>query len=258
MTAPWLPALLLLLQLQSHLTKVYLAKTGDGKTYSVSKKSIERGAPSMKNRALADPDLADLDLQISESEEIDSIPDMDSIDSGDSEDSPHFVSTMELSEHAAAAVSKKSLNRFASFMNNRALTAPDDDLDLQIIEENARLLHYFNSFLSFTNTIFTSNFVIKAEKLNQQMWPDVWAANWNYSTNITDDNKKKHQKLKEELGKMELELGLEAQKFDIKHIKDHDIKRKLIFLRILGCSALSETKRKKYNEITTTMKEIHR
>ena len=56
------------------------------------------------------------------------------------------------------------------------------------------------------------------------MWPDVWAANWDYSTNITDENKKKHQKLKEELGKMELELGLEAQKFDIKHIKDHDIK----------------------------------
>ena len=117
---------------------------------------------------------------------------------------------------------------------------------------------YFNSFLSFTNTIFTRNFVIKAEKLNLQMWPDVWAANWNYSTNITDDNKIKHQKLKEELGKMELELGLEAQKFDIKHIKDYDIKRKLIFLQILGCSALSETKRKKYNEITTTMKEIHR
>ena len=156
MTAPWLPALLLLLQLQSHLTKVYLAKTGDGKTYSVSKKSIERGAPYMKNRALADPDLADLDLQISESEEIDSIPDMDSIDSGDSEDSPHFVSTRELSITAAAAVSKKSLNRFASFMNNRALTNPDDDLDLEIIEENARLLHYFNSFLLFI--IYKSNF----------------------------------------------------------------------------------------------------
>ena len=140
MIAPWLSALLFLLQLQSHLTKVYLAKTGDGHTYSVSKKSIEKGTTSMKNRALANPDLADLDLQKSEEEEIDSIPDMDSIDSGDIEDSPHFLSTSEISETAAAAVPKKSLERFASFMKNRALTDPNDVLDLQIIEENARLL----------------------------------------------------------------------------------------------------------------------
>ena len=117
---------------------------------------------------------------------------------------------------------------------------------------------YYFIFLFRNTKIFSpffSEFVIKAGKQLESMDYKMKIAEWNYETNITDANKKVYQEKSEAFGELTLEICAEAKKFDLKQIKDYDVKRKLMSLQEVH---LPEKKLKKFNNIVTSMKEIYR
>merc|ERR1712042_118185 len=100
-------------------------------------------------------------------------------------------------------------------------------------------------------------FVEEAEEAMRNQRISETFVEWAYATNITAETKKKK---KEKNAKRELllkMLGKEAQAFNIKQIKDRDVKRKLKLMKNIGIAALSENKLKEFISLTSNMATIY-
>ena len=78
-------------------------------------------------------------------------------------------------------------------------------------------------------------------------------ANWNYQTNITQETTKIARKLYYKNADLANVMGKEAQKYDIRKIKDFDVKRKLKLIRNIGTSILPKDKLTSFIELKTEM-----
>jgi peptidyl-dipeptidase A len=97
---------------------------------------------------------------------------------------------------------------------------------------------------------------IFVERAERELEADASAyqfANWNYQTNLTDENQKVKLAAAETSGLLSKRLGKEAQGFDVQQITDVDIKRKLKLIKDLGTSALPDENLKKYNKLLSDM-----
>ena len=97
---------------------------------------------------------------------------------------------------------------------------------------------------------------IFVERAERELEADASAyrfANWNYQTNLTDENQKVKLAAAETSGLLSKRLGKEAQGFDVQQITDVDINRKLKLIKDLGTSALPDENLKKYNKLLSDM-----
>eukprot|EP00094_Tigriopus_californicus_P003982 TCALIF_03835-PA protein Name:"Similar to Ance Angiotensin-converting enzyme (Drosophila melanogaster)" AED:0.12 eAED:0.12 QI:128/0.66/0.42/1/1/1/7/0/623 len=100
-------------------------------------------------------------------------------------------------------------------------------------------------------------FVKKAEEELTKMTEKATFIDWNFASNLTDENEQKSLASKKVMDQLSLRLGQEAKKFKRSDISDRVLIRKLKQLSMIGISALPEKELNRYNTLDSQMQKIY-
>ena len=97
-------------------------------------------------------------------------------------------------------------------------------------------------------------FVEKAEKELEASTIKLKFAEWDFASNINENNENVKLAAEKQLSQLKRRLGTEAQQFDLTKLKDKDVRRKVELLRLMGTSALPDEKLDRFNRIVSDMR----
>ena len=97
-------------------------------------------------------------------------------------------------------------------------------------------------------------FVKKAEKELEASTIKLKFAEWDFASNINENNENVKLAAEKQLSQLKRRLGTEAQQFDLTKLKDKDVRRKVELLRLMGTSALPDEKLDRFNRIVSDMR----